>query len=131
MIYAFLAILGLLGVYATKDKEEITKNMQYIMVFICMVFLFSDAYVYVMLPWQLSQFYNNGAGVSYVNSQGNVTTAYSSTDPHVMYFQSWISQDFTFMELLKYFAYLVFGLFLLFYAGRILGQFTSIGEKVS
>lgn len=125
MIYAFLAILGLLGVYFVRENDNINKNLKYVVIGIALIFLVVDTYTYLILPDQIDSFYNSGAGITYNNA-----TYFDDNDFRIGYFFSQVSNDYTWMEWLRNLGFFIGSIMLLLLAFRYLKNFNSSGERI-
>ena len=131
-----LAMLGLLAIAGTlyfkeEDREEGVKAtstgyIRTILIFVGFVLIASDAYAQVILPSQLSHFYNGGSGLTYSN-----TTMFDSNDTAVAYFMGYNHNEFYYIELLKGAALWTLPLLMLFLIWRYLGEHNISGKKVA
>lgn len=123
MIFTFIAAIVLLGIWKLNDQEWGAWWMKYAGVFIALCFLFLDAYNYVILPDEISKFYNNGAGITYGNS-----TIFNSSDKKIAYFFITSTGDYVYMEMLRNFAYIAAIVFVVALAIYYVSKVTKGGE---
>lgn len=84
MIWMLFALLLFALAYSESEMKD---RAQQLLVLVCVamgVGLFAfDIYTGMLLPWQMAQFYNNGAGIAYGNS-----TRFDSSDLSVAFFMA-------------------------------------------
>lgn len=117
-------MVTLLSAYVMSNKGYGSDYLRYAMIALAVICLAYDAYAYIILPEQISQFYRNGSGTSFNNS-----TMFSNSDGKIAYFMARTANDWSSMENLMYIAGMLVGLVLVLLAVRYLTTHNAYGDQ--
>lgn len=103
-----------LGRQAWTDKDTIATYTRHAMFIAGCAFIVSFVYSYAVLPLQITSFYNDGAGLSYIDPQNSSQnlTIFSEGDEKVALFQGRIVADYWVVSVFQTYSSVFFLLFL-------------------
>ena len=125
MIWAFFGLIALFAAYLTNKNDVINENLKYVLIFIGGVLILADTYTYLVLPAMISNFYNEGDGITYGDH-----TLFDENDAKLAYFFSQVQYDYVWLETLKTMAFWALPILLMFMFVKYLQGYNQSGEKL-
>lgn len=106
-----------------RERDDINATMKLVLILIGSILILIDTYAFLILPYFISQFYNDGAGIT-INNQ----TFFNSSDPNVAYFISQTANEWQFLEYFRFIAYMLGFAFVYLFIASFFNKLTEGGE---
>lgn len=120
MIFALLGLALFAYAYVnSKERQDSSGLAMWVSILMGAAFISADFYSSIVLPWQISQMYNGGAGIAYGNS-----TYFNGSDLSIAYFMAQTKNEWLAMEIVKYSGVALGAVFILVFLWQAMSQGT-------
>jgi len=123
MIWMFFGLCILFGAYLIRERDDINEMLKLVLILMGSILILIDSYAFFILPSYISQFYNNGAGIT-VNNQ----TFFGSADANLAYFISQVTTEWQFLEYFRFIVYMLGFAFAYLFISSIFQRLSANGE---